>query len=51
MAEQPKTVPPVDSEDSPPPLLGSWRRVYTSIVVYLGVLIVLFYIFRRVFTP
>ncbi len=35
--------------DEPPPLLGTWRRVYALVVVYLAFLIVLFYLFARAF--
>lgn len=37
--------------DGPPPFLGTWRRVYTGILIYLACLIVAFYIFERVVTP
>jgi len=36
--------------DEPPPFLGSWRRVYLAVLVYLGVLIVLFYLFMKAFS-
>ena len=35
--------------DDPPPFLGTWRRVYAAILVYLGVLITLFYLFARAY--
>lgn len=35
--------------DEPPPILGSWRRLYAAIVIYLAVLISLFYWFTRAF--
>jgi hypothetical protein len=28
--------------DEPPPFLGTWRRVYVSIIAYLAALIALF---------
>lgn len=31
--------------DDPPPILGTWRRVYTFVVVYLACLIGAFYWF------
>jgi len=37
--------------DEPPPFLGSWRRVYTAVLVYLAVLIAGFYVFTRVYAP
>jgi hypothetical protein len=39
-------VPP----DEPPPFLGTWRRVYLAVLIYLGALIVSFYIFMRAFS-
>lgn len=38
-------------EDGPPPLLGTWGRVYTALLVYLAALIALFWLFQRRFTP
>lgn len=34
-----------------PPLLGSWRRLYVAVLLYLGALILLMYAFTRVFAP
>jgi len=36
--------------DEPPPFLGTWRRVYTAVLVYLVALILLFYLFTRSFS-
>ncbi len=36
-------------EDEPPPILGSWRRIYIIVLCYLAALIAAFYIFARVF--
>jgi len=36
-------------DDEPPPFLGTWRRVYTFVLVYLAALILLFYVFTRMF--
>jgi hypothetical protein len=36
-------------EDEPPPVLGSWPRVYTFVCVYLACVIALFYWFTRMF--
>ncbi len=36
--------------DEPPPFLGSWRRVYIGVLLYLASLIGLFYVFTRVFS-
>ena len=37
--------------DEPPPFLGTWGRVYTFVVVYLGIVILVFYGFTRAFAP
>ena len=36
--------------DEPPPFLGTWKRVYTAVILYLIVLVSLFYVFMKVFT-
>jgi hypothetical protein len=36
--------------DEPPPFLGTWPRVYAVVLAYLGALIVLSYIFTRMFS-
>ncbi len=33
--------------DEPPPFLGSWRRVYYAVLIYLALVIGAFYIFQR----
>jgi len=38
-----------ESKDGPPPFLGTWRRVYLSVVLYLAALILLMYGFTRAF--
>lgn len=35
--------------EEPPPILGTWSRLYTFVVVYLLALILLFYLFERIF--
>jgi len=37
------------SEDEPPPFLGSWRRVYMVVLIYLACVIIAFYTFTRIF--
>ena len=37
--------------DEPPPVLGTWPRVYVFVLVYLGVVIALFYWFTIHFRP
>ena len=37
-------------EDEPPPFLGTWRRIYAAVLIYLAGLIVLFYLFMRAFS-
>jgi hypothetical protein len=36
--------------DEPPPFLGSWRNVYTTVLIYLVLIIVSFYVFTRAFS-
>jgi hypothetical protein len=36
--------------DEPPPFLGTWRRVYAAVLIYLACLIFLFYVFTRLFS-
>ncbi len=36
--------------DEPPPILGTWLRLYTAVLVYLVVLIALFYWFGQAWT-
>jgi len=40
---------PRDVPDDAPPFLGSWRRVYAVLVVYLAALIFVFYLFTRAY--
>lgn len=37
--------------DEPPPVLGTWRRVYVFVVIYLACLIGAFYGFTKHFGP
>ena len=39
--------PERDEPEAPPPILGSWRNVYTLVLSVLAVLIVLFYALTR----
>ena len=43
--------PAQEAGDEPPPILGTWRRVYCAVVAYLAVLILAFWVFGRVATP
>jgi uncharacterized membrane protein len=38
-----------DKEESPPPFLGRWRNIYGLVLVNLAVLVLLFYLFKKVF--
>jgi hypothetical protein len=42
-------MPQPPEPDEPPPFLGTWRRVYTAILIYLVVLIAGFYLFTRAY--
>ena len=37
--------------DEPPPFLGTWKRVYWAVVIYLVVIIAAFAAFGRAFQP
>jgi hypothetical protein len=37
-------------KEEPPPLLKTWPRLYTAVIIYLAVLIALFYCFTRTFS-
>ncbi len=37
--------------DEPPPLMGTWRRLYFTVIAWLILLILVFYAFARRFTP
>ena len=36
-----------DVPDEAPPFLGTWRRVYVAVLIYLVAIILLFYLFTR----
>ena len=38
-------------KEEPPPFLKRWSRVYVAVLVYLGLLIVVFHLFARAFAP
>ena len=38
-----------DVPDAPPPFLGSWRRVYLAVLVYLAAVILAAYWFTRAY--
>jgi hypothetical protein len=35
--------------DEAPPFLGTWRRVYAAVLIYLCVIVLAFYLFTRAF--
>jgi hypothetical protein len=35
--------------DEPPPFLGTWKRVYVAVLIYLCVVIAVFYLFTRAY--
>ena len=45
MPPPPSPPPP----DEAPPFLGTWRRVYTGVLIYLVAVIVVFYLFTRAY--
>jgi hypothetical protein len=42
---------PAPLPDDPPPVLGTWARVYLFVLCYLALLIALFYLFTRRLAP
>jgi hypothetical protein len=38
-------------KDEPPPFLKTWGRVYGAVIGYLALLIFVFYLFEKAFTP
>jgi hypothetical protein len=38
-------------EDEPPPVLGSWPRVYLFVICYLACVIAVFYWFTSSYAP
>jgi hypothetical protein len=40
---------PIYTRDEPPPFLGSWRRVYVAVLIYLVAVIFAFYLFTRAY--
>jgi hypothetical protein len=39
------------NHDEPPPFLGTWKRVYTVVLVYVAFVIFALYVFTVVTTP
>jgi hypothetical protein len=40
---------PASPTEPPPPILGSWRNLYTAVLAALVVEVILFYAFTRMF--
>ena len=40
---------PRDVADEPPPFLGTWKRVYAGVLIYLAVIIAVFYVFTEAY--
>lgn len=41
--------PDQNLNDPPPPILGGWKKLYAFVFMNLVILVILFYIFTRVF--
>ncbi len=41
----------MNQSDEPPPFLGTWKRVYTLVLIYVAALITLLYVFSAVTAP
>lgn len=37
------------SDEEPPPIGGTWRRLYASVLIILALLVAIFYAFTRAF--
>lgn len=35
------------NREEPPPILGTWTRIYAAVIVYLAALIAAFYLFSK----
>jgi len=44
-----KTEKEITAEEKPP-FLGSWNRIYAAVVLQLVLLIILFYVFAKIFS-
>jgi hypothetical protein len=42
---------PDHMEDEPPPIMGTWPRLYRFVLVYLACVIAAFYWFTRSYAP
>jgi hypothetical protein len=42
---------PEPDKNEGPPLLGTWRNLYTFVLVYLAAVILLFWLFTRHYAP
>jgi len=51
MSETGPDLLPNQPRDEPPPLLGTWRRLYLAVIGWLLFLILIFYMFTRRFAP
>ncbi|HUS05281.1 MAG TPA: hypothetical protein VMZ52_03240 [Bryobacteraceae bacterium] len=47
---EPGSLPPKIMEDGPPPFLGSWKRVYAVVLLYLAVVIFGLYLFSSFYS-
>ena len=50
MTEAGEPVPPEATHEVPPPVLGSWNRMYALVIGVLILCIALFYAFARAFS-
>jgi hypothetical protein len=48
MPEEPQGERP-EPPDEPPPFLGTWRRIYVTVVIYLALVIFASYLFTRAY--
>ncbi len=41
----------MNQPDEPPPFLGTWKRIYTLVLIYVAALISMLYVFSDVTAP
>jgi hypothetical protein len=40
-----------DARDEPPPILGTWPKLYVFVLIYLAAVIFLFWLFTQHYAP
>ncbi len=45
-----ENLPPRPPEDDPPPIMGTWERMYTLVILLHAFIIFLFYLFTQAYS-